>query len=131
MIPTIRGLSRILLPRLCLSSVAQPKNPLNNEIVQRSLYTIPSLGTANGANGFIAKTTLLAPAESTQFTQVRGLKHVGKVHRRCRDCKLTFIDGVLYNHCKAHPRHNQKQKTPRPASTWILSGVMTGQKRPW
>lgn len=131
MIPTIRGFGRILLPRLCSSSMIQPKNLLNNEVLQRSLYTIPSCSLDKGVNGFITKTTLLAPAELTQYNQVRGLKYVGKVHRRCKDCKMMFIDGVLHNHCTAHPRHNQKHKTKRPHNTWILSGVMCGQKRPW
>lgn len=75
--------------------------------------------------------SLLMTNKSTQYTQVCGLKHVGKVHRRCKDCSMMLIAGVMHNHCKTHPRHNQKAKTKKPKSTWIVTAAMQTKVRPW
>lgn len=74
---------------------------------------------------------LLIPKKDVQNTQVCGLKYVGKVHRRCKDCNMMLIAGVMHNHCKTHPRHNQKAKTKRPKSTWIVTAAIQTKIRPW
>lgn len=131
MISTIHGLCRALVPRLPVLPVNQMKSLLGNGLLRRTLYTVQPCTTDRILSNVIPRTTLLAPAEATQLTQVRGLKYLTKVHRRCKDCHLMLVDGVMHNFCKAHPRHNQKRKTKRPQNTWILTNVSVTKIRPY
>lgn len=131
MIPAIRRLYQIILPRLHTTPVSQFRNLWSSRKLTNSSCTIQTCSRDRDATGILSNATLLSSTTTTQLTQVRGLKYLTKVHRRCKDCRLMFIDGVIHNFCKAHPRHNQKKKTKKPKTTWILSGVMCGQRRPW
>lgn len=73
----------------------------------------------------------LLPVQTGALAQIRGLKHVQAVHRRCKYCTLMMIDGVLHNHCSVHPRHKQKKKTIHPKHTWVITHAMQTKKRPW
>ncbi|OXA63644.1 uncharacterized protein LOC110863371 [Folsomia candida] len=61
----------------------------------------------------------------------RGMKIKGRVKRRCKDCYMIWIDGVLHNKCKTHPRHTQKQKEKYWANTRLLTHASMSPKRPW
>lgn len=79
----------------------------------------------------LSSTTILTSTITPQLTQNCGLKIVGLVHRRCRDCRMMVMNGVIYNHCKTHPRHKQRQRLTRPNNTWTLTAVQQSKKRPW
>lgn len=61
----------------------------------------------------------------------RGMKQVGKVKRRCKDCYMVWRKERLYNMCKTHPRHKQMSIKPKPRSTWILTHATQSVYRPW
>lgn len=124
----IQGFCRVLMPKLYLPSCNQLNNLLNNGF-RRSLFTIRPVGIEHLAmNGVPTKISLLSPPGTLQHNQICGLKYLKNVHRRCKDCYLMYIEGVLHNFCTAHPRHKQRMKTKRPKNTWILTGVTTQTK---
>lgn len=126
----VQGLCRVLMPRVYLPSCNQMTNLLNSGF-QRSLFTVRPVGIENLVqhNGAaVTKASSLLSPETLQYNQICGLKYVKNVHRRCKDCYLMFIEGVMHNFCTAHPRHKQKMKTKRPKNTWILTGVTTQTK---
>lgn len=128
----VQGFCRVLMrPRMYLPACNQLPNSLNNGL-QRSLYTIgqqPMIGTENGmTKKTTSSSTTLLSTETLQYNQICGLKYLKNVHRRCKDCYLMYIEGVMHNFCTAHPRHKQKAKTKRPKNTWILTGVTTQTK---
>jgi len=43
------------------------------------------------------------------LNQVRGMKVVSALHRRCPSCRITKKGKRLYVRCEAHPRHKQRQ----------------------
>lgn len=88
MISGIQGLCRALMPRLYL----RLSSPVNS-VCQRSLYTIRPDGIQNMAVNAVQKKTLLSPIETVQHKQICGLKYLAKVHRRCKDCYLMYIEG--------------------------------------
>lgn len=120
MITSIQRVCRILMFKPQLEINGQISRAMNMNFIQRSLHTV--LGVNNSV---LRKATFLATVETTWHQPSRGLKYVGKVHRRCKDCHLMLIDGIMHNFCKAHPRHKQKAKTKKPKNTWILTGVTT------
>lgn len=111
----------------------QFKTELINTILPRSFHAIQPLGLIQDFNNFkcVNKSSTLLASANFQYLQTCGLKHVGKVHRRCKDCYMMLREGVLYNYCKTHPRHNQKARTKRPKNTWTLTGVTQTKIRPW
>lgn len=127
----VQGFCRVFTPRLFLPSCNQVANVLNNGF-QRSLYTIRPVGSDNlvayNGVGTTKTSSSLLSVETLQYNQICGLKYLKNVHRRCKDCYLMYIEGVLHNFCTAHPRHKQKAKTKRPKNTWILTGVTTQTK---
>lgn len=128
----VQGFCRVLIPKLYSPACNQWQNLLNNGF-QRSLYTIRPVGIENlvvqhrVGTQKTSSSTLLS-VETVQYNQICGLKYLKNVHRRCKDCYLMYIEGVLHNFCTAHPRHKQKMKTKRPKNTWILTGVTTQTK---
>lgn len=129
MLSIIQGFGRVLTPKLHYL-----KPQLECYLFRRSVHIIQSFGAVKNINslGIVQKnSSILGPVQNIQYMQTRGLNYVGKVHRVCKDCHMMLREGVMYNYCKAHPRHNQKAKTKRPKNTWILTGVTTGNVRPW
>lgn len=127
MIPLVRSVCRSLMPQVWY--------PLNNRTttgaVQRNFHTVQPL-IHHGINSSAQKSsTLLSPNNNLQCVPSCGLKYLRKVHRRCKDCNLMLINGVMHNFCKAHPRHKQKAITKKPKNTWILTAVTTMKKRDW
>lgn len=123
----IHGFRRILTARLHTPACSQVNHSLKHDS-QRSLFTLRPVDMANLSMNTDRKKTLLLPPGTSQCTQISGLKYVVNVHRRCKDCYLMLIEGVLHNFCTAHPRHKQRMKTKRPKNTWILTGVTTHTK---
>lgn len=124
-----------ILQGLCKALTLQVRFAYNNEprtkILRRPFHMFQSIKVnqgnfdlSQGNKSFLGPTNL-------QNTQYCGLKHVGNVHSRCKDCHLMFKEGVMYNYCKTHPRHNQKAKIKRPKNTWTLTAVTTARVRPW
>lgn len=123
MIFGIQGVCRAFIPRLY--------SPICNQVnraFQRSLHAIRPVGFENVAAITVQRKTLLSLIETSQHHQICGLKYLVNVHRRCKDCYLMYIEGVVHNFCTAHPRHKQKMITKRPKNTWILTGVTTQTK---
>lgn len=61
----------------------------------------------------------------------RGMKQVGRVKRRCKDCYMVWRKERLYNMCKTHPRHKQMSIIPKPRSSWILTHASQSVYRAW
>lgn len=123
-----------ILHRICPVAVPQMRTSSNIEVNERSFHTLRALvkhqDNFNPISSSIPS-TLLTSVQNVQHMQICGLKYVGKVHRRCKDCNLMLIAGVMHNHCKTHPRHNQKAKSKRPKSTWIVTAAIQTKIRPW
>lgn len=131
MVSIIQKLGRTFLPFHQLSRNVDLQNGLKT-FFPRTLFTLRSINPSQPSiDIFAMKSKPLLPLQSINYTQTCGLKHLGKVHRRCRGCHLLLKEGVMYNYCKVHPRHNQKAKTKRPKNTWTMTGVMTTKIRPW
>lgn len=127
MFPNAHGLYRALT----LQMKTAWSNGLQAEILKRSLHVFRSINVNPEPRSLhYCSHYLLAPT-NLQYSQTCGLKHVGNVHRRCKDCHMMLKEGVMYNFCETHPRHNQKAKTKRPKNTWILTAVTTTKVRPW
>lgn len=122
-------------PGLCRIFTLQMRSAWSNRvhtgIFVRPLHMIQSIKINPGNTRINSDTKSLLANLNHQYMQTCGLKHVGNVHRRCKDCHLMLKEGVLYNNCKTHPRHNQKAKTKRDKNTWILTAVTTTKVRPW
>lgn len=121
----IKGFGRAFSTKLYV-----PLTSTLNNSFRRNLFTIRPADTGDLSTNFDQKNRFLLPSETSRHTQVfvRNLKYVVNVHRRCKDCFLMYIEGVLHNFCTAHPRHKQRMRTKRPKNTWILSGVTTQTK---
>lgn len=65
------------------------------------------------------------------YVPVRGMKYKGRVKRRCKDCFLMYVNGMLYNLCKTHPRHKAGLKPPYFVNQRILTHAMSTPKRPY
>lgn len=124
MFPMARSVCRNLMPQIWHSLNIQMTSA-----AARSFHTVQPL-INNSAQQSISS-SLLSPTNNIQCIPSCGLKYLAKVHRRCRDCHMMLIEGVFHNFCKAHPRHNQRARTKRPKSTWILTAVTTTKVRPW
>lgn len=134
MLSIIQGFGRVLSPKLRFLCLSQTKPPLGYDLFRRSLHIIQSIGAVSNTTSLEydqKNASILSPVQNIQYMQTRGLKHVGKVHRLCKDCHMMLREGVMYNYCKLHPKHNQKARTKRPKNTWILTGVTTGTIRSW
>ncbi|ODN02831.1 39S ribosomal protein L36, mitochondrial [Orchesella cincta] len=65
------------------------------------------------------------------YIQSRGLKIMGKVRRRCKDCFMTWINGNLWNLCKTQQRHKQMLKAPYFSNQRVLTHATQKPKRDW
>ncbi|CAG7717912.1 unnamed protein product, partial [Allacma fusca] len=72
-----------------------------------------------------------APNQVATYVPSRGMKILGKVKRRCKDCQLVWKDGILYNFCKTRPRHKQMLKPQYWENQRIITHASSGNKRPW
>lgn len=120
---------------LSVALLMQPSNQIKNGLPSRSYHILSMKPQQNQIGGSItpstSNTTILTSTIIPQLTQNCGLKIVGHVHRRCRDCRMSTINGVVFNHCKTHPRHKQRQRLKPVNNTWILTAVQQTKKRPW
>jgi len=62
---------------------------------------------------------------------VRGMKIKGRVKRRCKDCYLIWVEGILHNRCKTHQRHKQMRQPMYWANARLLTHRSMSPKRPW
>lgn len=127
MFQILQNITRVFVPQMRSSWNSEMKSKL----LQKSFHTLRPLTGYSENLKHSQRSSLLMPDKSIEYIQVCGLKYVGKVHRRCKDCNLMLIAGVMHNHCKTHPRHNQKAKTKRPKSTWIVTAAIQTKVRSW
>lgn len=73
---------------------------------------------------------ILQPA-SILINIQRGMKQVGRVRRRCKDCYFVMRQERLYVMCKSHPRHKQMNMAKKPKNTWILTDATQSMTRAW
>lgn len=76
------------------------------------------------------QSSILQPASIFVNIQ-RGMKQVGRVKRRCKDCYFVMRQERLYVMCKTHPRHKQMSMIKRPKNTWILTDATQSTVRQW
>lgn len=122
---------------LSVALLIQPYNQIKSGLLSRSHHILSMRLQQNPIGGSITSSssssgsTILTSTIIPQMTQNCGLKIVGKVHRRCKDCRMMIVNGVIFNHCKTHPRHKQRQRLTRENNTWILTAVQQTKKRSW
>lgn len=93
---------------------------LNSSLIKAS--TLPGQNT---------NSSILLQAINPILNLTCGLKVVGKLERRCKDCYKCCFKGRWYMRCKTHPRHKQAQMVKKEKNTWILTSVCQHPKRPW
>ncbi|XP_031635337.1 uncharacterized protein LOC116348456 [Contarinia nasturtii] len=133
MFPILQRVCRVITMPMRSSLNGQIQAEWNNLMSRRLIHAIQPLKSTQGIYdiNLANKSPGLLASTNVQYTQTCGMKVLGKVHRRCKDCCMMLKNGIMYNYCKAHPRHNQRAKTARPKSTWILTGVTRSKVRPW
>jgi len=117
-----------------ISSIWQSRHQLSKAEAPRTMSTLDLLRqTPSQPQLFnMASSTSVPSLSSGFFVPQRGYKVKARIRRRCKDCYLVFIDGLLNNLCKTHGRHKQRQKPPYFVNMRILSGVCNGAPRkPW
>lgn len=126
-------LNKVILPQMRSKWCCIVPNEFKVETFRRFFHAIQSQKLNQQMESSIVQkcSNLLLPINKVLSVQTCGLKYVGLVHRRCKDCHMMLREGIMHNYCKAHPRHNQKAKTARPKSTWIVSGVTTVKPAHW
>lgn len=63
--------------------------------------------------------------------QESGLKVLGRVKRRCKDCYMVMREGRLFVECKTFGRHKQVTIAKKPKNSWMLSHATQSKVRPW
>lgn len=61
----------------------------------------------------------------------RGMKQLGRLKRRCKDCYFVMRHERLYVFCKTHPRHKQMAMKKKAKNTWLLTDATQSKKRAW
>nr|AAX62411.1 putative mitochondrial ribosomal protein L36 [Lysiphlebus testaceipes] len=100
---------------------------LNNNLINNTI--LPNQLNINNNNNSIIK-NLLQPNQ-VYLNLSCGMKVVGKLQRRCKDCYFFATKGRWFIRCKTHPRHKQAQRAKQEKNTWILTSVCQHPKRPW
>jgi large subunit ribosomal protein L36 len=111
--------SRILQPSILNSFF---KNALRNFSVLSNSSTIYQPTSM--------QSSILQPA-SILINIQRGMKQVGRVKRRCKDCYFYVKQERFFVFCKTHPRHKQMAMIKKPKSTWILTDATQSITRAW
>ena len=60
-----------------------------------------------------------------------GMKVVGKLKKRCKDCYFVVRNERTYVICKTKPRHKQMSMKKKEEKSWILTYASQGPKREW
>ncbi|ERL87874.1 hypothetical protein D910_05262 [Dendroctonus ponderosae] len=76
------------------------------------------------------KMAFLAP-NTPSLTISCGMKVVGLLRKRCKDCYFVCRQERLYVMCKTHGRHKQMSMVKKPKNTWILTHATQSKHRPW
>jgi large subunit ribosomal protein L36 len=129
----LKSLTRILQPAI----FAQQKsiNSINNSLrsfsvfssnmIERNVTAVPA-----ASNCSLLTTSLLQPS-SVALNFDRGMKQMGRLKRRCKDCYFVMRQERLYVMCKTHGRHKQMQMKKKPKNTWILTDATQSKLRAW
>lgn len=94
---------------------------LTSNILQRCVF--PSISNQ-------LTTSFLQPTSVTVNSE-RGMKQMGKLKRRCKDCYFVVRQERLYVMCKTHGRHKQMAMKKKPKNTWILTDATQSKQRAW
>jgi len=119
------GTLRALLP--ITNTASSPGGILPS--MSSSLSSRPLLLNSDLVTGSTLGSSQITPG--TFYIQSRGMKFKGAVRRRCKDCFLMWINGMLYNLCKTHPRHKHGLKPAYYVNQRILTHATMSPKRPW
>lgn len=115
-----------LLPKLPENNgmnISHGFHSLNTNLINKS-------NLQNQLNNNSSIKNLLQPTQA-YLNLSCGLKVVGKLQRRCKDCFFYAAKGRWHIGCKTHPRHKQAQRVKAERNTWILTSVCQHPKRPW
>lgn len=80
--------------------------------------------------GQLTTKSLLQPASLVQSFD-RGMKQMGNLKRRCKDCYFVMRHERMYVMCKTHPRHKQMGMKKKDKNTWILTDATQSPLRAW
>ncbi|AOW06137.1 ribosomal protein L36-domain-containing protein [Yarrowia lipolytica] len=78
--------------------------------VLRSISRVPAMITLQRPSLFQTAGQVSRPAvNAAAAITVRGMKTKSAVRKRCPDCYIVTRKGRVFNYCKTHPRHKQRQ----------------------
>ena len=110
-----------------------------NNICRFLVHPNISLSVTRAASHLIGRTMQpsLAPAQQLLVPQVPilvpscGMKVVGKLKKRCKDCYFVVRDERTYVICKSKPRHKQMSMKKKEEKSWILTYASQRPAREW
>ena len=120
----LSNLARILQPASFAQSFVQ-KNLRSFSV----LSNIINFNVSSTCNGQLTKQFLQPSSLALNFD--RGMKQMGRLKRRCKDCYFVMRQERLYVMCKTHPRHKQMQMKKKDKNTWILTDATQSKLRAW
>lgn len=117
-----------------VSRILQPlifNNYFRNASKSFSILSSPSLiNSPQKALTSSHMSNILQPA-SIFINIQRGMKQVGRVKRRCRDCYFMVRDERLFVLCKTHPRHKQMSIIKKKKNQRFLTDATQSVVRAW
>ncbi|CRK96406.1 CLUMA_CG009823, isoform A [Clunio marinus] len=125
----LRNVSRIIETTF----LSQPITKICNTNFLRN-FTALSLKTVDRNDSLmenLPSSSSLLQLQPVMMSLERGMKRVGKVKRRCKNCYFLWKDEKLLNLCTSHPRHRQVKMQKKPKNTWILMDATQSPQRAW
>lgn len=116
-----------------LTGLLKPATSMTPPTILRNFSLLSSNATGHNVapNACNQRTFNLLQPSSLALYFERGMKQVGNVKRRCKDCYLVVRQERLYNMCKAHPRHKQMAMKKKDKNTWIKTDATQSPLRAW
>lgn len=113
-----------------LANFLQPANLVQANLkLQNSWRSFSAF--SNIIHNIIPQNKQLLQPSSPAANFDRGMKQMGFLKRRCKDCYFVMRQERLYVMCKTHPRHKQMSMKKRPKNTWTLTDATQSKKRAW
>lgn len=120
----LSSITRLLQP----AAFTQSTSILKNHCL-RSFSVLTANNATPKANNQLTKSLLQPP--SLTINPERGMKQMGVLKRRCKDCYFVMREERLFVMCKTHPRHKQMAMKKKPKNTWILTDATQSKQRAW
>lgn len=126
----LSNIARFLQPAI-LSTQPNLIHQVNNSLRNFSILSCNIINRNAPISASYPLTSSLLQPSSCLVIADRGMKQVGRVRRRCKDCYMMIRHERVYNFCKTHPRHKQMSMVKKPKNTWILTDATQSKRRAW